>query len=121
MLDVRKPRLRPYAPEGNFGLEREALRVTAEGRMALTPHPFPPDRIEIRCVDLNPLTGGLVDVRDVAFSTRPLSIGKWEPVPFTSLVAAKDGEIVRTSPPHGNEYIYNPEDYRLVYMNFARL
>ena len=32
MLDVRKPRLRPYALEGNFGLEREALRVTAEGR-----------------------------------------------------------------------------------------
>ena len=57
----------------------------------------------------------------VAFSTRPLSVGTWEPAPFTSLVAAKDGEIVRTSPPHGHEYIYNPEDYRLVYMNFARL
>ena len=57
----------------------------------------------------------------VTFSTRPLSAGTWAPVPFTSLVAAKDGEIVRTSPPHGNEYIYNPEDYRLVYMNFARL
>lgn len=27
----------------------------------------------------------------------------------------------RTPPPHGNEYIYNPEDYRLVYMNIARL
>ncbi|MBQ4198960.1 MAG: hypothetical protein II649_03665, partial [Kiritimatiellae bacterium] len=25
------------------------------------------DHIEIRCVDLNPLTGGLVDARDVAF------------------------------------------------------
>ena len=25
------------------------------------------DHIEIRCVDLNPLTGGLVDVRDVEF------------------------------------------------------
>ena len=57
----------------------------------------------------------------MTFSTRPLSTGTWEPVPFTSLVAVKDGEIVRTSPPHGNEYIYNPEDYRLVYMNFARL
>ena len=47
MLDVRKPRLRPYALEGNFGLERESLRVTAEGRMALTPHPFPPDHPRI--------------------------------------------------------------------------
>ena len=57
----------------------------------------------------------------VTFSTRPLSAGRWEPVPFTSLVAAKDGEIVRSSPPHGNEYIYNPDDYRMVYMDFARL
>ena len=47
MLDVRKPRLRPYALEGNFGLERESLRVTAEGRMAQTPHPFPPDHPRI--------------------------------------------------------------------------
>ena len=47
MLDVREPRLRPFALEGNFGLEREALRVTAEGRMALTPHPFPPDHPRI--------------------------------------------------------------------------
>ena len=61
------------------------------------------------------------DADAVAFSTRPLSVGTWDPVSFTSLVATKDGEIVRTSPPHGNEYIYNPEDYRLVYMNFARL
>ncbi len=47
MLDVREPRLRPFALEGNFGLERESLRVTAEGRMALTPHPFPPDHPRI--------------------------------------------------------------------------
>ena len=61
------------------------------------------------------------DEAAVAFSTRPLSVGTWEPAPFTSLVAAKDGEIVHTSPPHGNEYIYNPNDYRMVYMEFARL
>ena len=29
MLDIRHPELRPYAFEGNFGLEREALRVLA--------------------------------------------------------------------------------------------
>ena len=61
------------------------------------------------------------DEDSVAFSTRPLSVGTWEPVPFTSLVAVKDGEIVRTSPPHGHEYIYNPEDYQMVYMNYSRL
>ena len=47
MLDVRHPELRPYAFEGNFGLEREALRVTGTGRMAQTPHPFPPDHPRI--------------------------------------------------------------------------
>jgi len=47
MLDIRHPELRPYALEGNFGLEREALRVTADGRMAQTPHPFPADHPRI--------------------------------------------------------------------------
>ena len=57
----------------------------------------------------------------VTFSTRPLPNGDWKRVPFTRLIAVKDGEFVREGPSHGNEYIYNPEDYRLVYMNFARL
>ncbi len=39
----------------------------------------------------------------------------------TRLVAIKDGEFVREGTSHGNEYIHNPEDYRLGYMNFARL
>ena len=47
MLDIRHPELRPYALEGNFGIEREALRVTETGRMAQTPHPFPPDHPRI--------------------------------------------------------------------------
>ena len=47
MLDVRDPRLRPLAFDGNFGLEREALRVTADGHMAHTPHPFPADHPRI--------------------------------------------------------------------------
>ena len=47
MLDIREPRLRPLAFDGNFGLEREALRVTANRRMAHTPHPFPEDHPRI--------------------------------------------------------------------------
>lgn len=57
----------------------------------------------------------------VLFSTRPLSVGTWEEVPFTRLVAVRAGEVVREGESHGREYIYNPEDYRFVYMNFARL
>ena len=47
MLDVRDPKLRPLAFNGNFGLEREALRVTENGHMAHTPHPFPADHPHI--------------------------------------------------------------------------
>jgi glutamate--cysteine ligase len=39
--------LRPLAFDGNFGLEREALRVTEDGHMAHTPHPFPADHPRI--------------------------------------------------------------------------
>ena len=46
-LDVREPSSRPLAFDGNFGLEREALRVTENGHMAHTPHPFPADHPHI--------------------------------------------------------------------------
>ena len=41
--------------------------------------------------------------------------------PLTRLVAAKDGRIVREGAAHGKEYIYNPNDYRFLYMDFATL
>lgn len=55
------------------------------------------------------------------FSTKPLLTGTWEPVPFTRLVAVQDGTFIREAPPHGHEYVYNPEDYRYVYMGYAML
>ena len=63
----------------------------------------------------------LKDEDSIAFSTQPLSYGEWHPVPFTTLVAAKDGSFVREGSPHGNEYVHNPEDYQMVYMNYSRL
>lgn len=63
MLDVSDPRLRPLAFDGNFGLEREALRVTEEGRMALTPHPFPADHPHI--------------VRDFCENQTEINTGVW--------------------------------------------
>ena len=63
----------------------------------------------------------LQDEDAVLFSTRPLCAGNWKPVPFTRLVAVQDGGFVREGTPHDHEYIYNSEDYRLVYMEFARL
>ena len=46
-LDVREPSFHPLAFDGHFGLEREALRVTEDGHMAHTPHPFPADHPHI--------------------------------------------------------------------------
>lgn len=63
----------------------------------------------------------LAEDGSVTFSTCPLSSGEWRPLPFTRLVAAKGGKFIQEGEPHGNEYFHNPEDYRLVYMNFARL
>lgn len=57
----------------------------------------------------------------VVVSTRPLDGEEWTPVPFTRVLSLRDGEFVREGVSHEREYIFDPEDYRLVYMNFARL
>ena len=41
MLHVEDSRVRSLLFRGNFGLERESLRVTRDGFLAQTPHPFP--------------------------------------------------------------------------------
>lgn len=43
MLQYQDPDVRSRLLEGKFGLEKESLRVDAEGKMAHTPHPFPND------------------------------------------------------------------------------
>lgn len=40
MLHLDDPVIREYLLEGKFGLEKEGLRVTGDGRLAHTPHPF---------------------------------------------------------------------------------
>ena len=41
MLHVEDERVRSLLLKGNFGLEKESLRITPEGHMAHTPNPFP--------------------------------------------------------------------------------
>ena len=57
----------------------------------------------------------------LVFSTKPLAGDGWEQLPLTRLVAAKDGEIVRKGTAHGKVYVYNPDDYRFLYVDFATL
>lgn len=43
MFHINDPKVRELLLKGNFGLEKESLRITKEGYMAHTPHPFPDD------------------------------------------------------------------------------
>ncbi|MBQ2567992.1 MAG: hypothetical protein II572_06175, partial [Clostridia bacterium] len=40
MLDLSREQLKELLLNGHFGLEKESLRVTEDGRMAHTPDPF---------------------------------------------------------------------------------
>ncbi|MBR1742880.1 MAG: hypothetical protein IJ733_13625 [Lachnospiraceae bacterium] len=43
MIDITNKEIKEHLFEGNFGLEREALRVLEDGSFSHTPHPFPED------------------------------------------------------------------------------
>lgn len=72
-----------------------------------------------------------VNMRDTLFcgkldgstllSTVPLCGGAWEPLPFARLLAWRDGTLIFTGEPHGNEYIYDPEDMKYLYLDQAYL
>ncbi|MBR1533101.1 MAG: class II glutamine amidotransferase [Ruminococcus sp.] len=57
----------------------------------------------------------------VLIATVPLTAEKWKPVPFTTLLAFRDGRLVKTGINHGNEYIENPEQMKLLYQIFSNL
>lgn len=57
----------------------------------------------------------------IFFSTRPLSLGKWEPVPFTQLLAFRKGVLKFSGRIHGNEYIENQGDIQMLYREFSNL
>lgn len=40
MFDLKNADVKKYLLKGNFGLEKEGLRITEEGRLAKAPHPF---------------------------------------------------------------------------------
>ena len=41
MIDINRKEIKEKMFQGFFGLEKEALRITEDGRFAQTPHPFP--------------------------------------------------------------------------------
>ncbi|MDY4078586.1 MAG: class II glutamine amidotransferase [Clostridium sp.] len=57
----------------------------------------------------------------IMFSTTKLKEGVWNPVPFTTLLAYQDGNLVLKGTNHGQEFIDNKENTQLLYRIFADL
>lgn len=55
------------------------------------------------------------------FATKPLSGERWKKVPFCTLLAYKDGALVKCGAPHNNEYTENDENMKLLYRIFSNL
>lgn len=57
----------------------------------------------------------------VLVSTQPLSEEEWKPVPFTTLLVYRNGKLVFTGTNHGNEYVVNEENVKMLYQVFSNL
>lgn len=57
----------------------------------------------------------------ILFSTQPLSDENWEAVPFTRLLAYKNGKLRIKGKNHKNEYVDNEENMKLLYQIFSNL
>ena len=57
----------------------------------------------------------------ITFSTRPLSHGIWKNVKFTTLLGCQNGELVFTGTNHGNEYFFDADSYKSLYLAYANL
>lgn len=55
------------------------------------------------------------------FSTQPLSETGWQPAPFMTLTGWREGELVFTGTKHHNEYFFNADSYKPLYMAYSGL
>lgn len=57
----------------------------------------------------------------ILFATTPLSEEDWQRVPFTTLLAYRDGRLIRKGTDHQNEYKDSEENQKLLYQIFSDL
>ncbi|MBP5242264.1 MAG: class II glutamine amidotransferase, partial [Clostridia bacterium] len=55
------------------------------------------------------------------FSTAPLSLEAWEPVKMTALAAYKEGKLISRGKSHGGEYVDDPENMNLIFIDYSGL
>ena len=61
------------------------------------------------------------DGSGVTFSTQPLSEIGWQPAPFMTLTGWREGEQIFTGTTHHNEYFFNADSYKPLYMAYSGL
>ena len=68
MLDINDPKIRSLLLRFDFGLEKEALRITKDGSLSKTPHPFPDDKTVVRdfCENQTEINTGVHDSEEGA-------------------------------------------------------
>lgn len=59
--------------------------------------------------------------QSLLFATSPLDDQKWEPVPLCQLLAYKNGRQILTGTVHPNEYLADPKDMKLIFLDYATL
>ena len=57
----------------------------------------------------------------IMFSTYPLTNEGWKNVPFTRLLAYKNGKLIYEGKSHGNEYFESEENMKFIFQNFSEL
>lgn len=57
----------------------------------------------------------------VMFSTQPLSVGAWQEVPLTTLLAYRDGELIFTGKPHGHTHKEDKKALEQLYLAYSGL
>lgn len=62
-----------------------------------------------------------VTEESVYFSTKPLAVGVWEPMPFTQLIAYRQGVLKYVGTDHGQEYILDQKSLDFLLLAFSEL
>lgn len=57
----------------------------------------------------------------MVFSTRPLDLDRWEPVPMNTLLAYREGKLLYEGTNHGNEFFFSEEKMRLIFLDYSGL
>ena len=57
----------------------------------------------------------------VFFATRPIDNEDWKELPMNRLLVYKDGKLVYTGTPHNHEYVYDEEQMKHIFLDYAAL